>query len=74
MTGGTVLAMDETTFSLIHPLTAEKVTLSREWIVSLDERAAIMEHDSGLPREGPTNRPRLSFSSCSGRGDNAASS
>lgn len=38
MTGGPVLEMDETTFSLVHPLTGEKVVLSREWLTSMDER------------------------------------
>lgn len=59
--GGPVLEMDETTFSLIHPLTGERVTLSKEWLVSMDERAAIMEHDGGISREEADKQARIEF-------------
>ena len=49
--GGPVLEMSETHFSLIHPLTGEIVELSNEWLVSMEERSAIMEFDGGIPRE-----------------------
>lgn len=49
--GGPVLEMSETYFSLIHPLTGEIVELSNEWLVSMEERSAIMEFDGGIPRE-----------------------
>ena len=51
LSGGPVLEMTETTFTLVHPLTGEKVTLSREWLVTREERSAIMKNDAGLPRE-----------------------
>lgn len=46
-----VLEMTETHFSLIHPLTGEIVELPNEWLVSMEERSAIMEFDGGIPRE-----------------------
>ncbi|MHB1286477.1 MAG: hypothetical protein ACYCYP_07945 [Leptospirales bacterium] len=61
LTAGPVLEMGETTFSLIHPLTGEKVVLSREWLVSMDERSAIMEHDGGLPREEADKQAKIEF-------------
>lgn len=59
--GGPVLEMTETHFSLIHPLTGERVTLPREWLVSLDERSAIMEHDAGLSREEADREAKIEF-------------
>lgn len=61
LSGGPVLEMTETTFSLIHPLTGEKVTLSREWLISMEERSAIIEHDGGLAREGADKQARIEF-------------
>lgn len=58
---GPILEMGETTFSLIHPLTGERVTLSREWLASLDERSSIMEHGGGLPREEADREARVEF-------------
>ncbi len=58
---GPVLEMDETTFSLIHPLTGERVTLSREWLTSLDERAAIMEYDGGISRGEADKQAKIEF-------------
>lgn len=58
LSGGPVLETTETTFSLIHPLTGERVTLSKEWLISLDERAAILEYDAGLSREEADRKAR----------------
>jgi len=58
LSGGPVLSMTETTFTLVHPLTGEKVTLSKEWLVTMDERSAIMEFDAGLPHEEADKRAR----------------
>jgi len=58
LSGGPVLEMGETTFTLIHPLTGEKVTLSREWLVTMEERSAIMKNDAGLPREEADRKAR----------------
>ncbi|MHB8421663.1 MAG: hypothetical protein ACYDAM_02670 [Leptospirales bacterium] len=58
LSGGTVLEMSETIFTLIHPLTGEKVTLSREWLVTMDERSAILEFEGGLPREEADRKAR----------------
>jgi len=58
LSGGPVLEMSETTFTLIHPLTGEKVTLSKEWLMTLDERAAILEYDAGLSREEADRKAR----------------
>lgn len=59
--GGPVLEMSDTTFSLVHPLTGEKVVLSREWLVSMEERAAIMEHDGGMSREEADRQAKIEF-------------
>lgn len=50
-----------THFRLIHPLTKEVVTLSNEWLVSMDERSAILEYDGGLPREEADDQARTEF-------------
>ncbi|KGA95206.1 hypothetical protein LptCag_2640 [Leptospirillum ferriphilum] len=46
-----LLEKGPTHFRLVHPLTGETVTLSNDWLVSLEERAAIIEFDGGFPRE-----------------------
>ena len=56
-----ILSRDFETFTLIHPLTGEVVTLSNEWLVSMDERAAILEHDGGLPREEADQQAKIEF-------------
>lgn len=61
LSAGPVLEMTETHFSLIHPLTGEKVVLSREWLVSLDERSAIFEFDAGMSREKADQEARKEF-------------
>ncbi len=48
-------------FSLEHPLTGEVVRIPNEWLVSLDERSAILEYDGGLPREEADRRARIEF-------------
>jgi len=58
LSGGPVLELTETTFTLIHPLTGEKVTLSREWLVTMDERSAILEYEAGLSREEADRKAR----------------
>lgn len=50
LSGGPVLELTETTFTLVHPLTGERVTLSREWLATMDERSAILEYEGGLSR------------------------
>ncbi|MHB1934823.1 MAG: hypothetical protein ACYCR5_10690 [Leptospirillum sp.] len=58
LTGGPVLEMSETTFTLIHPLTGERVTLSKEWLVTMDERSAILEYEARLAREEADRKAR----------------
>lgn len=41
---------DADSFTLTHPLTGEAVRLPNEWLVPMEERSAILEHDGGLPR------------------------
>ena len=45
-----LISHDFDSFTLIHPMTGEAVTLPNEWLVSLEERAAILEYDAGIPR------------------------
>jgi len=61
LSGGPVLEMGPDTFSIRHPLTGERVTLPNEWLASLDERSAIIEHDGGLPREEADKQARTEF-------------
>ncbi len=56
-----VLEMREATFVLHHPLTGEVVELSKDWLASLDERSAIIEHDGGLPREEADDQAKREF-------------
>ena len=56
-----VLEMKEHTFILRHPLTDEVVELSRDWLVSLDERSAIIEHLGNVPRGEADNQARIEF-------------
>jgi hypothetical protein len=56
-----VLEMREKTFALRHPLTDEIVELSRDWLVSLDERSAIVEFDGNKPREEADAQARREF-------------
>ena len=56
-----VLEMKEKTFVLRHPLTDEIVELSREWLASLEERAAIIEFDDSKPREEADAQARREF-------------
>lgn len=58
---GPVLEMGETTFTLVHPLTGERVTLPNDWLVSMEERSAILEYDGGLPREEADKQARTEF-------------
>ena len=58
---GIVLERGDDTFTLRHPLTGETVTLPNEWLVSLEERSAIIEHDGGLPREEADARAQAEF-------------
>ena len=46
---------------MIHPLTGETVTLPNEWLVSPDERAAIIEFDGGHPREEADDQAKREF-------------
>ena len=48
-------------FTLRHPLTGEVVTLPNEWLVSMDERAAILEFDGNLPREEADSQAKTEF-------------
>ena len=52
---------DADSFSLIHPLTGEAVTLPKEWLVSMDERSAILEYQAHLPREEADTQARREF-------------
>ena len=58
---GPVLEQGPDTFTLRHPLTQEIVELPNEWLVSLDERSAILEYDAGLPREEADRVARIEF-------------
>ena len=58
---GPVLEQGPDTFSLRHPLTQEIVELPNEWLDSLDERAAILEFDAGLPREAADKQAKIEF-------------
>jgi len=55
---GIVLERGEDTFTLRHPLTGEIVTLSNEWLISMDERSAILEYEAGLSREEADRKAR----------------
>ncbi len=59
--GGPVLEQGPDTFTLRHPLTQEIVELPNEWLDSLDERAAILEFDAGLPREAADREAKIEF-------------
>lgn len=56
-----LLEKGPTHFRLIHPLTGETVTLPNEWLVSLDERSAILEYDGSLPGEDADAQARREF-------------
>lgn len=58
---GIVLETGEKTFRLKHPLTNEIVELPNEWIVSLEERAAILEFDGHASREEADGQARKEF-------------
>lgn len=58
---GIILEMEEKTFRLIHPLTGEVVSLSNEWLISMEERAAILEYQAHLPRKEADDRARKEF-------------
>ncbi|WP_053764920.1 hypothetical protein [Leptospirillum ferriphilum] len=53
-----LLELREKTFVLRHPITNEVVELSRDWLVSLYERSAILEYDGSLPREEADRQAR----------------
>ena len=61
LTAGPVLSQDLNTFTLKHPLTGEVVTLSNEWLVSLDERSAVLEYDGGMPRDEADRAAKIEF-------------
>ena len=61
LSAGPVLEHGPDTFTLRHPLTQEIVELPNEWLVSMDERAAIIEYDAGLPRERADRQARIEF-------------
>lgn len=67
---GIALEMREKTFRLIHPLTGEVVSLSNEWLVSMDERAAILEYQAHLSRKEADDRARNEFFGLFRRGKN----
>ena len=56
-----LLEMKEKTFVLRHPITDEIVELSRDWLASLEERAAIIEFDDNKPREEADAQARREF-------------
>lgn len=58
---GIVLERGEDTFTLRHPLTGEVVTLPNEWLVSLEERAAILEYQAGFSRKEADREARRQF-------------
>ena len=67
---GIILEMGEKTFRLIHPLTGEVVSLSNECLVSMEERAAILEYQAHLPRKEADDRARKEFFGLFRRGVN----
>ena len=52
---------DADSFTLTHPLTGEAVRLPNEWLVSMEERSAILEHDGGLPRYEADDQAKREF-------------
>lgn len=56
-----LLDQDADSFTLTHPLTGEAVRLSNEWLVSMEERSAILEHDGGLPRYEADDQAKREF-------------
>ena len=58
---GIVLERWENTFTLRHPLTGEVVTFPNEWLVSLEERSAIIEHLGNIPRNEADRQARTEF-------------
>ena len=67
---GFAMEVGEKTFRLIHPLTGEAVILSNEWLVSMEERTAILEYQSNLPRKEADDRARKEFFGLFRRGVN----
>ena len=59
---GIVLERWENTFTLRHPLiVGEVVTLPNEWLVSLEERSAIIENLGNIPRIEADRQARTEF-------------
>ena len=56
-----LIEMGQATFRLIHPLTHEEVVFPNEWLVSLDERSAIIEEGAGLKREEADDQAKREF-------------
>ena len=56
-----ILSRDFASFTLLHPLTGEVVTLSNEWLISMEERAAILEFDGGFPCEEADSQAKREF-------------
>ena len=49
------------TFTLRHHLTGEIVELPNEWLISLEERAAILEFDGNASREEADRQAKIEF-------------
>ena len=56
-----ILSRDFASFTLLHPLTGEVVTLPNEWLASLEERSAIIEHDGHASREEADRQAKMEF-------------
>ncbi len=65
-----LLEKGPTHFRLIHPLTGETVVLPNDWLISLEERGAIVEFDGGLPLEEANRQARRDIFNLFKKGEN----
>jgi hypothetical protein len=56
-----LLEKGPTHFRLVHPVTGEIVTLPNEWLISLEERATLIEYDGNKLREEADAQARTEF-------------
>jgi hypothetical protein len=62
---------DADSFTLTHPLTGEAVRLPNEWLVSMEERSAILEHDGGFSKKEADDRAAAEFLRLFGKGEHS---
>ncbi len=66
-----ILSQDCDSFTLTHPLSGEIVTLLSEWLISLEERSAILEHDGGFSKKEADDRAAAEFLRLFGKGEHS---